>query len=281
MDKPTRQVKPREDALRLTGAHEKNHTSQGGEDGIVEAIFAHLRIASGVAVEFGAWDGVRYSNTNALVERGWRVVLIEGDAERFKPLQSTMRGRPNVIAVNAWVAPTGENSLDAILARAGISEFDFLSVDIDGDDYHVLASLEAEPKVICVEFNPTIPPPIRLVGHLQRSEGSSLAAFDDLMSGRGYALVHATKANAFFVRGDLADRFAHVSPAECFNYRSARFVIGFFDGRNQIVDVTGKPAKAKNQWSKARAAIPLNLPSIKLIVLGAALLIGLAIAFSW
>jgi len=281
MNEPVAHVKPAPGALRITADHHRNHTSQCGEDGVVEAIFAHLGVAEGTAVEFGAWDGVLYSNTNALIARGWSVVFIEGDHVRFQTLKQNFEQEPKVRAINAWVTPTGATSLDALLAGVGIDDIDFLSVDIDGDDYHVLASLTARPKVICVEFNPTIPPPIHFVGQLQRPEGSSIVAFHDLMSSRGYALVYATKLNAFFVRGDLADRFVKVSPAECFNYRSARFVIGFFDGRNLIVDALGKPAKAKNQWSRARAAIALNLPPLKMMVLCAVLLLALVIALAW
>lgn len=281
MNEPAAHVKPPTGALRITAAHHRDQTSQGGEDGVVEAIFSHLGVAEGTAVEFGAWDGVLYSNTNALIARGWNVVFIEGDSERFQTLTQNFRQSSKVRAINAWVTPTGAASLDPLLAGIGIDAIDFLSVDIDGDDYHVLASLTARPKVICVEFNPTIPPPIHFVGQLQRPEGSSIVAFHELMSSRGYALVYATKLNAFFVCGDFADRFVHVSPAACFNYRSARFVIGFFDGRNLIVDALGKPAKAKNQWSKARAAIALNLPPLKLIVLCAVLLLALVIALAW
>jgi hypothetical protein len=45
------------------------------------------------------------------------------------------------------------------------------------------------------------------------------------------------------------------------------------------VDATGRPKKAKNQWSKARAAIALNLPRLKLMGLWVALLLGFGIVF--
>ena len=158
MDKPTGQVKPGRSRLRLTSAHQSNHTSQCGEDGIIAAIFEHIGIRQGVALEFGASDGIHFSNTNALVRRGWRVILIEGRAERFAKLRESMSRYPNVTTLDTWVTPVGESSLDAILAREGIAELDFLSVDINGDDYHMLATLKAKPKLICVEFNPTMPP---------------------------------------------------------------------------------------------------------------------------
>ena len=85
--------------------------------------------------------------------------------------------------------------------------------------------------------------------------------------------------NALFASAEVADRFVRVDPAEAFDYRSARYVIGYFNGRNRIVDSSGRHRTAKNQWSKRLAAIPLNLPPLKLIGLGALLLLGLCVAY--
>jgi isopenicillin N synthase-like dioxygenase len=61
------------------------------------------------------------------------------------------------------------------------------------------------PKVVCVEFNPTmpddlvyIPPPNDAARH-----GASLSALAELGEGHGYALVETTLYNALFVRRDL------------------------------------------------------------------------------
>jgi len=246
--------------LALSSAHHSNQTSQCGEDGIIEAIFRHLGIEKGTAVEFGAWDGERHANTFALVRRGWRVALIEGNEGRFQALRQKTQDNPNVVAVKAWVRPTGEYSLDSILDRASVHDIDFLSVDIDGDDYHVLASLERKPKVVCVEINPSVPPPVALIGRQGTAEGSSITAFDTLMRGRGYSLVHTTTLNAFFVRQDIAERFVRVTPADSFDYRHARFVISFYDGTNAIVDAEGNPKRAKNPWTGAYAALAIGSP---------------------
>ena len=48
-------------------------------------------------VEFGAWDGQRFSNTRNLIESYfYNAVLIEGDAERFAALKKFYPANHNV-----------------------------------------------------------------------------------------------------------------------------------------------------------------------------------------
>src|ERR1700686_2856205 len=54
-------------------------TSQNGEDGIIAKALSLLPELNHWCVEFGAWDGKRFSNTYDLVDhQGYSVVLIEG-----------------------------------------------------------------------------------------------------------------------------------------------------------------------------------------------------------
>jgi hypothetical protein len=146
----------------------KNVHSQYGEDGLVAEILERIRGSvplDGWCVEFGAWDGVYLSNTCDLIRsRGYRAVLIEGSPEKYVEL---CRNHPSddVIKVRRFVMLDGESTLDRVLAETPIpSGFDFLSIDIDGCDYHVLETLKVHrPKVICVEFNPTIPNEVEYV----------------------------------------------------------------------------------------------------------------------
>ena len=43
--------------------------SQNGEDGILGALLSRIGLEKGYFVEFGAWDGVHWSNTYALYNR--------------------------------------------------------------------------------------------------------------------------------------------------------------------------------------------------------------------
>lgn len=184
--------------------HASNTYSQSGEDGVIARILAQLPSTDGWCVEFGAWDGVHLSNVRKLiVESQYRAILIEGDAAKFPALCRNYAGHEQVQAVHAFVGFTADDGLDSILAGRGIpANFDFLSIDIDGNDYHVWAALQAyRPKVVCVEFNPTIPSEVDFVQAADPgvSHGASLRAMSELARTKGYQLVSVLSWNAFFV----------------------------------------------------------------------------------
>ena len=63
----------------------KDNTSQGGEDGILRAIFEQMGDGPRTVVDVGAWDGVHLSNTHSLLvpeASPWRGFLIEADASK-------------------------------------------------------------------------------------------------------------------------------------------------------------------------------------------------------
>lgn len=194
----------------------RKHASQGGEDGIIEEICRRIEVERGWFVEFGAWDGVRYSNTFALVQRGWHGVYIEGDKEKAEELTRNMIEYPKVISLCRYVAAEREDRLDTILAETPVPrDFDVLSIDVDGNDYWIWKSvIDYRPKIVVIEYNPnfgpheskTIPydPGHRWDGTM--FYGASAAALNKLAGDKGYTLVaHTRKLNLFFVRRDLAD----------------------------------------------------------------------------
>jgi hypothetical protein len=61
---------------------------------------------------------------------------------------------------------------------------------------------EYNPKIVCIEFNPTIPTEIEFIQSADNSvrQGASLLSLVKLGKDKGYELVSVLKFNAFFVR---------------------------------------------------------------------------------
>lgn len=198
---PTSRVRPDCAYLRKFAA---DVTSQFGEDGIIAKILEIVGTANRFCCEFGAWDGKHLSNTWRLIaQQSWRGLLIEGERSRFTALESTYAGRSDVRLVNALVGLQGERALDAILAAAGAPrDLDLLSIDVDGMDWHIWNALTAHrPRVVVIEFNPTIPNDVLFIQDPdpQVSQGASLLALTQLGKAKSYELVATTPCNALFV----------------------------------------------------------------------------------
>jgi len=192
--------------------YRKNIFSQYGEDGVIEKIFSILPNLSKWCVEFGAWDGKHLSNTYLLLsQRGYSGVLIEADQDKFRALCQTYSGNKRVACINKMVTFDGQNILDNILSQTSLPKnFDLLSIDIDGNDFHVWKSVEYfKPKLVIIEFNNTIPNSIEFVQNADYSvnQGCSLLALDRLAKQKGYELLVVTDFNAFFIDAEYFPLF--------------------------------------------------------------------------
>ncbi len=192
--------------------YQRNVYSQTGEDGIIGKILDVIPQTDKWCVEFGAWDGLYLTNTRNLIEsRGYSAVLIEADKKKFRDLQRNYSQRTNVITINKFVGFAEKDNLDQILRATPIPyDFDILSIDIDGNDYHAWNAISRfKPKVIVIEFNQTIPTHVRFVQPADSSvnQGASLLSLVELGKKKGYELVSVLPFNAFFVRQKYYPRF--------------------------------------------------------------------------
>lgn len=197
---------------RWLAEHREDVYSQGGEDGVIRQILSVLPERDKWCVEFGAAGGVRWSNSrNLIVNEGYAAVLIEGNAGRFGELARTYEGYANVYPRRAFVGWQPQDGLDHYLEALPIpANFDFLSIDVDGNDYHVWDAVSAyRPKAVCIEFNPTMPTALRYVQPPAPTvtTGSSLASLVELAKTKGYELVSVLDLNAFFVRSEYYPLF--------------------------------------------------------------------------
>ncbi len=186
-----------------------NKYSQFGEDGIIEKIFNIIGTTSKLCIEFGAWDGFHLSNTANLWKNSWRGILIEGNRARFDQLRQNTKGH-DCVCIHAYVRLEGPDSLEALLNRVGVSDTaDLLSIDVDGDDYHLMGGVEElQPRVIVCEYNPTIPALVDLYSEYGSNFGASVSALKRLGARVGYDLVALTQTNAFFVQNEFFGKFS-------------------------------------------------------------------------
>src|SRR5881394_1701661 len=150
-------------ARRLRAKLPKQHFSTFGEQEIIEEYVHRLNIHNHVAVDIGAGDGIRGSNTYRLFLDGWRGLGIEADPARFSRLIKAYRNLDGVVAHESLVQP---DTVVGLLRDNGIDrDFGLLSLDIDGNDYWVLDAILSEfrPRLVVSEYNEKIPPPIRFV----------------------------------------------------------------------------------------------------------------------
>lgn len=187
--------------------------SQRGDDGIIREIFRRLGTNQGLFIEFGAWDGIHYSNTRLLFESGWSGMFIEGDAERARQLRARYASFPDIICIHGLVhaaSGPGLKTLDDYCDEHGIDQIDFLSIDIDGLDLNIFEGLRRRPKVVTIEggfswhpqMNVRVPDEVA-AQNLQQP----LAVGIEAVRSRGYEPV-CFNQNLYAVELDLADRFA-------------------------------------------------------------------------
>lgn len=196
--------------------------SQADEDGIIAEIFRRVGETNRVFVEFGCGSGLE-NNSHYLLIKGWSGLWIDGNQESIASVAAKFRDAIDagkLIAENALI--TREN-INALIGNHLQGEIDLLSVDIDGNDFHVLHALTCiQPRVVLVEYNARKGPSVDWVMQYNPAHtydgtdyyGASLKAFERLMKRKGFLLVGCSISgvNAFFVREDLVDARRFLSP---------------------------------------------------------------------
>ena len=177
--------------------------SQFGEEPIYDFIFENIGTTNLFLVDFGAGGlGSQMSNSKSLIERGWRGVRMDGNPD------------PDTDIKKEFI--TQENILKLFKKYDVPEELDFLSVDIDGNDYWVLKKILSvySPRVICAEFNGTIKHGVsKAIKYNPKHEwgnndyyGFSFEAGKKLAQEFDYAVVlQINSTNMYFVRKDLVD----------------------------------------------------------------------------
>jgi hypothetical protein len=172
-------------------------------------------------VDIGAGNGVRRSNSYALLLEGWKALGIEADAEKYGLLERAYRPFPKARACHLRAMP---DNIASLLEKFEIERnFGVLCLDIDGNDYWVLDAVLAKfrPGLVVTEINENIPPPLKFVVKFDLDfqlrhhfYGYSISALEDICEKHGYGILELEYNNAFLAPRELAaNRFRSAADA--------------------------------------------------------------------
>lgn len=200
------------------------YRSQNEEDGLLLAIFKRIGMTDRRCVEIGC--GLNGGNSGFLVQEcGWTGLMVDADRRKIASITTRFAGH-SLTAVKHRVTREDINVLVQTYGFTG--ELDFLSIDIDGNDYWVWEAVTAcSPRVVALEYNwlfgpekaVTIPydPEFRLSESATRGyRGASLAALAHLSHRKGYRLVASERVNAFFMRNDVSPAIPAIDVARAY-----------------------------------------------------------------
>lgn len=174
--------------------YRKIQYSQHGEEGILEYLSRKLCSKKLQMVEFGAWDGIKLSNTFFFVKKNNlnKAIYIEADKNKFKDLQVTSEIYKNITPILRKVSSNQKscNSLDSILKGKKFNKnFDILSIDVDSNDLQIWESLKNfKPKIVVIELNSNFNVGI-FKRHSKASPGSSFSSILKTGNKKGYILL--------------------------------------------------------------------------------------------
>jgi hypothetical protein len=236
--------------------HGEKYYSQNDEDGILLEICRRIDLKEASFIEFGIGDGLE-NNTLILLMSGWRGAWLGGGEDLAVELPPECK---RLVFGKVWVTAENAYQLYTDAARLfGVDGFDLLSIDLDGNDFHIARELlrhQMRPSVLIVEYNGKFPPPIRFAIDYEPFHkwddtdyyGASLQSFVDLLEAHDYLLVacNITGLNAFFVHRRFAAQFSDVPerieqlfvPADYSvmtaigHYRSPKTLLSFLRDRN-------------------------------------------------
>lgn len=231
-------------------SYKKHVYSQSIEDGIIEGIFDNIGTTNKYFVEFGCWDGLHLSNTaNLRLYKDWAGLLMEGNLER---------AQSNPIVKHEYITVKNVNNLFEKYRMP--KQYDFLSIDIDGNDFWIWDAIDEnrfDARVVCIEYNCNFPDQLRSCAIKYSPEmdtrepsiyyySASIPALKKLGESKGYSLIFRVNLhNLFFVRSDLLHPDDRNIPVEMFLNKDCK----------AIYDHTTPPQPHWNEYADTRINI--------------------------
>lgn len=196
------------------------------EDGILQYIFSKTGTSSNFFIDIGSNDCINSNCANLAFHYNWNGIFIDGNAQLlqrgkyiYQSFFKSAAGRFQFI--DAIVGPGNINQL--LQGAIPPATIDLLSVDLDGNDYHIWQALKIiQPRVVVIEVQiekgmTEFIPVYNEVFELYEKEipkGASPLSMMHLAKSKGYELVAANREgfNLFFVRKDCLNNLQPLTP---------------------------------------------------------------------
>jgi len=208
--------------------YEYRITSQNNEDGIIEHIFSKVS-NNKFFVELG-FDFFECNSLN-LIKNGWNGILIDADEDKCLKMERCLKfffPKNDVKILNKKI--TRENINELIFSNIIEEQIDFLSIDIDGNDYWVLEKIDTNKiNVIGNEYNPWLGSNSKKVIPYNKNFtynyygaplyfGASLRSYVSLLNSKNFDLVavDSSGTNAFHVKKKFSKHFEILSVTNSF-----------------------------------------------------------------
>ena len=200
-------------------------TSQNNEDGIIEYIFSKIP-NNKIFVEIGF--SFYENNTLNLIKNGWNGTLIDLHTKENILYKRFVNFFFPKSVVKVLTEKITKDNINLILEKKlNVSEVDFFSLDVDGNDYWIIEKMSLQNfKCICIEYNhwignevkKSIPYDEKFKFQDNGFFGASLLAFHDLLKKKEFDLVaiDSSGTNAFFVNKKYSIFFEILDPVKSF-----------------------------------------------------------------
>ena len=218
--------------------------SQWGEDGIIDFLVSEVSIVNKTFIEFGVESFSESNCKYLLMKSDWNGFVIDGSQKNIEKLKNSDYFWK--YDLQALVAFIDINNINELLIKSGFKrDLGILSIDIDGNDYHILNKIDCfDPRIIICEFNPVFgndrkitvpydPKFYRTRKHYSNLYfGASINALRSLLTKQDYTLVGTGMqgGNAYFIKNSLmTDRLRILAKNPfCFNFnwRESRDIDG-------------------------------------------------------
>lgn len=188
--------------------------SQNGEDGIIEYVLRHVKHPNYYFVEIGSSDGSENNSSLLAFGKRYSGLMIEGETKKSKLCEQLFckLSSPYIKCSNTFVT-LGNTSY--LLNQIAYSNPDMFSIDIDGNDFHILQAMLKtgfHPKLVVVEYNATFGDKLSVtIPYDEKFQwgsnnswyyfGASIVAWRKLLESNGYQFITCERAgsNAFFI----------------------------------------------------------------------------------